>query len=58
MTQVYAGNIWSGGYQPLDEPVCGYTGSKCDYTPYYAGGGTLVAVLLLILGTLLLRRHQ
>jgi hypothetical protein len=42
----------------VDEPACGFTGSKCDYRPYIYGGIALAVVLLLIVFFGLLRYYQ
>lgn len=46
------GNFWLGGAgPPVNEPVCGFTGSRCDYSPYYyAGGGVVLLIMLIIVG--------
>ncbi|GMR62469.1 hypothetical protein PMAYCL1PPCAC_32664, partial [Pristionchus mayeri] len=36
------------GMYPADEPGCGFTGSKCDYTVYYVIAGVLAALSILI----------
>ena len=43
------GNVWVGGLVPVDEPKCGFTGSKCDNSPYIIGGGVAAAVLAFVL---------
>ena len=45
--------VFIGGYVPLDEPVCGYTGVKCDNRPYIYGAVGLVAGILAIVASVL-----
>ena len=45
-------SIWASrnGSQPLNEPLCGYTGKKCplDFTGLFIGGGSIISVLLIV----------
>jgi hypothetical protein len=48
--------FWLGGDAvPLDEPLCGFTGSLCDRRPYIYGGVGVVVLILLIAGLILAR---
>ena len=53
-----AHNFWLTGAPPLDEPVCGFTGSKCDYTPYIYGAIALVVILVVTVLFGLYRYYQ
>jgi hypothetical protein len=51
-------NFWLGGVgPPVDEPVCGFTGSRCDYSAYYYGGGGAILFIVLVIGGFFVRRR-
>jgi guanylate cyclase len=45
------------GSMPPDEPVCGFRNQRCSYTVEIAVGGTVLALIILILLGWLLKRH-
>jgi hypothetical protein len=55
---VVSNNFWlSGGGPPLDEPMCGFTGARCDYRPYYFGGAALLLAIILLFCSLWARQR-
>jgi hypothetical protein len=50
-----ATGFWLGGTVPVAVPTCGFTGSKCDYTPYIYGG---IAVAVMLLALILFGLYQ
>ena len=51
-------DFWLGGVLPVDEPVCGFTGVKCDYDPYIYGSVALVVVVLMLVALFFFKRYQ
>ena len=51
-------DFWlDGAGPPLDEPVCGFTGARCDYSAYYYGSAALLLAIILFICVLLARRR-
>ena len=42
----------------MDEPVCGYTGSKCDNTPYIYGSAALFVVIVAAVAFGVYKRYE
>ncbi|PIO75692.1 hypothetical protein TELCIR_02250 [Teladorsagia circumcincta] len=45
------------GNLPIDEPVCGFRGEKCDYTLIIVAASAVICFLLTIVGAWALRRY-
>ncbi|CAJ0605270.1 unnamed protein product [Cylicocyclus nassatus] len=45
------------GNMPIDEPVCGYRGEKCDYTLIIVGVSAAISFIIMAVGAYLLRRY-
>ncbi|EYB83717.1 hypothetical protein Y032_0330g2689 [Ancylostoma ceylanicum] len=45
------------GHFPLDEPLCGYRGEKCDYTLIIIGVSATICIILAVIGAWSLRRY-
>ncbi|EYC01199.1 hypothetical protein Y032_0109g114 [Ancylostoma ceylanicum] len=45
------------GNLPIDEPVCGFRGEKCDYTMIIVGASAALCFMLAAIGAWILRRY-